>query len=156
MPPASPPITPEAIMTLTNMLERIDADGAAETRVKSDEARAKTRHGEAAPKAVGGHQRKAEDEAEINVEGGSRRGNSALEAISGVAELAEPRASSGPFTSQLVKSTAIKFSMSVVTTSSTPRRARKRPGPISQAPPTRAEDASASGMRSAEGKFGEA
>ena len=69
------------------------------------------------------------------VVGGSRRGNSPFAAIKGVAELAEPRASSGPLTSQLVSATAIKLSMSVVTTSSTPKRARKTPGPTSQRPP---------------------
>ena len=70
-----------------------------------------------------------------------RRGSSAAAAIGGVAELAEPRASSGPLTSQLVRPIAMKLSISVVTTSSTPSRARRRAGATIQRPPTSAASA---------------
>src|ERR1700685_1541858 len=65
-----------------------------------------------------------------SVVGGSRRGSSAPAPIGSVAELAEPRASKGPLTSQLVMSTAMKFNIRVVTTSSTPRLVRASAGPI--------------------------
>ena len=91
-----------------------------------------------------------------NVVGGSRRGSSAFSAIKGVAELAEPRASNGPLTSQLVNATAMKLSMSVVTTSSTPKRARKRPGPTSQSPPAKDAVANATKIKTNDGHVGAA
>ncbi len=74
--------------------------------------------------------------------------------MSGVAELADPRASRGPSTSQLVRPIAMKFSISVVTTSSTPSRARKRPGANNHAPPTKEAAARAKGMSSRLGQDG--
>src|SRR3984957_3793738 len=138
MPPARPPIAPEAIMVArkigagsmpTALLKR-GFRPTRRDRKPPTEKRLQIPYSMTRARLIRNPR--------CRVVGGSRRGSSAFGAIKGVAELAEPRASSGPLTSQLVSAIAIKLSMSVVTTSSTPKRARKRPGTTSQRPPTKA------------------
>ena len=109
-------------------VRQIDADRTAESRIEPDQARTKAGDGETAPEAVSDDQDRLMRKPRFKVPPSTRRGNSAAATIWGVAELAEPRASNGPSTSQLVRSIAMKFSISVVTTSSTPSRARRSPG----------------------------
>ncbi len=50
-------------------VQRVDSYGATKARAEPDEARAKPLHGEPAPEAVDSHQRKTENEAEMQCRG---------------------------------------------------------------------------------------
>ena len=152
MAPARPPIRPETIIVLTSVAgtsiptARLKRGFAPTIRDRRPAAVNRSQRPNSATSA------RLMTNPRCSVVGGNRRGSSAPAPIGSVAELAEPRARNGPLTSQLVMSTAMKFNIRVVTTSSTPRLVRASAGPINQTPPTIAAAPSAIGISSIEGQ----